>query len=63
MSENNTVCTISNMGRYVYSSNSILGAIIKLFNDKYCMDERNVYATWMCKCENNEDVIRVCLAG
>ncbi len=33
--ENNTVCTISNMGRY--SSYSNLGANMKRFKDKYCM--------------------------
>ncbi len=63
ISENNTVCTISNMGQY--SSYSIMGANIKLFNkyinDKYCMDERNVYATWRGMCKKNEDVIRVCM--
>ncbi len=59
ISENNTVCTISNIGQY--SSYSIMGANIKLFNDKYCMDERNVYATWRGMCEKNEDVIRVCM--
>ncbi len=59
ISENNTVCTISNMGQY--SSYSIMGANIKLFNDKYCMDERNMYATWRDMCEKNEDVIRVCM--
>ncbi len=32
------VFNISNMGQY--SSNLIMGANIKLFNDKYCMDER-----------------------
>ncbi len=32
ISENITVCTISNMGQY--SSNLIMGANIKLFNDK-----------------------------
>ncbi len=32
---------------------------MKPFNDKYCMDERNVYTTWKCMCDNNEDVIRV----
>ncbi len=25
------------------------------------MDESNVYATWKCLCENNEDVFRVCM--
>ncbi len=45
ISENNTICTISNMGQY--SSYSIMGADIKPFNDKYCMDERNMYRTWM----------------
>ncbi len=50
---------ISNMGQY--SSYSIMGDNIKLFNDKYCMDERNVYATWRGMCEKNEDVIRVCM--
>ncbi len=38
-----------------------MGANIKLLNDKYCMDERNVYATWRGKCEESEDVIRVCM--
>ncbi len=38
-----------------------MGANIKIFNDKYCMDERNVYATWRGMCEKNEDVIRVCI--
>ncbi len=59
ISENNTVCTISNMGQY--SRYSIMGANIKLFNAKYCMDERNVYATWRDMCEKNEDVIRICM--
>ncbi len=31
------------MGKY--SSYSIMGANIKPFNDKYCMDEKTVYAT------------------
>ncbi len=57
MSENNAVCTVSNTSRY--SSYSIMGATMKLFNDKYYMDERNVYAK--CMCDNNEDVIRVCM--
>ncbi len=35
ISENNTVCTISNMGQF--SLYSIMGTNIKLFNDKYCM--------------------------
>ncbi len=43
------------------SSYSIMGANIKLFNDKYCIDERNVYATWRGMHEKNEDVIRVCM--
>ncbi len=38
-----------------------MGADINLFNDKYCMDERNVYATWRGMCEKDEDVIRVCM--
>ncbi len=59
ISDNNTVCTISNMGQY--SSYSIMGDHIKHFNDKYCMDDRNVYATWIDMCEKNEDVIRVCM--
>ncbi len=54
ISENNTVYTISNMGQY--SSYSIMDANIKLFNDKYCTDERNVYTTWRDMCEKNEDV-------
>ncbi len=37
-----------------YSSYSIMGANIKLFNDKYCMDERNVYATWRDMCERRK---------
>ncbi len=59
ISEKNTVCTISNMGQC--RSYSIMGANIKHFNDKYCMDERNMYATWRDMCEKNEDVIRVCM--
>ncbi len=59
MSNNNTVCTISNLSRY--SSDPIMGPDMKHFNDKYCMDESNVYTTWKCMCENNEDVIRVCM--
>ncbi len=38
-----------------------MGANIKLFNDKYGMDDRNVYGTWRGMCEKNEDVIRVCM--
>ncbi len=45
------------LGRY--SSYSIMGANVELFNDKYCMYERNVYIT--CMCENNEHVTRVCM--
>ncbi len=41
MSEDNTVCTITNMGRC--SSYSIMGVNMKPFNDKYCIDESNVY--------------------
>ncbi len=59
ISENNTVCTVSNMCQY--SSYSIMDANIKHFNDNYCMDERNVYARWRDICEKNEDVIRVCM--
>ncbi len=44
-----------------YSSYSIMGANINIFNDKYCMDEGNVYATWRATCKKNEDVIRVCM--
>ncbi len=40
---------------------SIMGVNMKLINDKYCMDERNVYATWRGMCDKNEDVIRVCM--
>ncbi len=25
------------------------------------MDERNVHTIWKCMCENNEDVIKVCM--
>ncbi len=59
MYENNIVCTISNMDKY--SSYSIIGANMKCFNDKYCMGERNVYKTWKCMNENNDDMIRVCM--
>ncbi len=38
-----------------------MGANIKLINDEYCMDERKVYATWRGMCEQNEDVIRICM--
>ncbi len=58
ISESNTGCSISKMGQY--SSYSIMGANIKHFYDKYCMDERNEYATWRGMCEKNEDVIRIC---
>ncbi len=34
---------------------------MKLFNDEYDKDESNVFATWKCMCENNEDVITVCM--
>ncbi len=44
-----------------YNSYSVMDANIKHFNNKYCMDERNVYATWTDMCEKNEDVIRVCM--
>ncbi len=57
ISKISTVCTIRYMGQY--SSYSIMGANIKLFNYKYCMDERNMYATWKGMCEKNEDGIRV----
>ncbi len=38
-----------------------MGANIKYCNDKYCMDEINVYPTWRYMCEKNEGVIRVCM--
>ncbi len=38
-----------------------MGDNMKPFNDKYCMDEKSVYATSKCMCENNEDVIKVCM--
>ncbi len=47
--------------KILYNSYSIMGANIKLFKDKHCMDERNVYAIWRGICEKNEDVIRVCI--
>ncbi len=59
MSENNTVCTISNMCRY--RTYSIMGTSMKRFNYKYGMDERNVYTNWKYMFENNEDVIRICM--
>ncbi len=33
--------------------------VLILYNIKHCMDRRNIYKTWKCICENNEDVIRV----
>ncbi len=38
------------MGRYSLTSSNIN------FNDKYCMGGINVYATWKCKYEQNENV-------
>ncbi len=38
-----------------------MGANIKHYNYKYCMDERNVYVARKCMCEKNEDVIRLCM--
>ncbi len=52
ISENNTVCSISNMGQY--SSYSIMGANIKHFNDKYCMDERRA-------CVKRMKMLSVCM--
>ncbi len=46
-----------------YSSYSIMGANINLFNDKYGRDERNVYAIWRGMREKNENVIRVCMSN
>ncbi len=57
ISENNTLCTVRNMGQY--SSYSIMGANIKLYTDKYCMDETYVYVPSRGMCEKNEDVIKV----
>ncbi len=36
-----------------------MGVNIKFCNHKYCVDERNVYATWRSIREKNEDVVRV----
>ncbi len=44
--------------RYRYNLYSIVGANMKLKNDKYCMDKWNVYMVWKCMCESNEDVIK-----
>jgi hypothetical protein len=38
-----------------------MGANINFFNDKYGMDENNVYKKWKCVCEDNQHVIRVCM--
>ncbi len=46
-----------------YSSYSIMGANMKPFNDKYCMDERDVHTTLKCMCEHNDDVISFIYAG
>ncbi len=39
-----------------------MDANIKIFNDKYCMHERHVYATWRGMCEKmkilSEDAYR-----
>ncbi len=59
MSENNAVFTIGNMDRYSSYSNQTTN--MKPFNDKYGMDERNVYTNWKCICEKNEDVIIICM--
>ncbi len=59
MSENCTVHTISNMGRY--GSHSIMGANFKYLNKKYCMDESNVYSKWKHVCANNKELIRICM--
>ncbi len=34
---------------------------MKLYNDIYDVDDRNVCRTWKCMCENNEDVFKVCM--
>ncbi len=36
-----------------------MGANMKHFNNKYCVDDRHVYVTWKCMCGNNEEVIRL----
>ncbi len=59
VSENCTVRTISNLGRYV--SHSIIGANFKHLNRKYCMDESNVYCKLKHVCVNNEEFIRICM--
>ncbi len=59
VSENCTVRTISNMGRY--GSHSIMGVNFKHLNRKYCMDERKVYSKWKHVCVNNEELIRICM--
>ncbi len=38
-----------------------MGATIKHFNDKNCMDDRNVNGTWRGMYEKNKDIIRVCI--
>ncbi len=59
VSENGTVHTISNMGRY--GSHSIMDANFKHLNRKYCMDERNEYSKWKLVSANNEEHIRICM--
>ncbi len=58
VSENYTVCIISNMGWY--GSHSIMGANFKHLNRKYCMDESNVYSKRKQQCANNEELIWIC---
>ncbi len=59
VSENCSVHTISNVGRY--GSHSIMRANFKHLNRKYCMDEINVYSKWKHVCANNEELIRICM--
>ncbi len=59
VSENCTVCTISNMGRY--GSHSIMGGNFKHLNRKYCVDESNVYIKWKHVCVSNKKLIRKCM--
>ncbi len=59
VSENCTMRTISDMGRY--GLHSIMGSNFKHLNRIYCMDESNVYRKWKHVCANNTELIRICM--
>ncbi len=59
VSENCTVSTIINMDWY--GSHSIMGANFKHLNIKYCRDEHNLHSKFKHVCDNNKDVIKMCM--